>query len=448
MFRLSEKEKFYLDRKKDKNNLFLITDIFVKNTTTYKYIFEGLININTNYNDFLKAIQEEKNNLLPGVFMFVLGPDNIIYVFKTISNNISSSHYIYKFAYKPENEYMLNFCKQLFRFSEDKHATFTSYTIANNNNILMPEVLLRIIFTKAYIESQNQQLFTKFKKTSKNGKVREIIAPHELIKKELRVENEILSNIYAKRNFEFQTAYKKKKSIISGAELHKNHKYIFNIDLHDFYPSCKAELVRKFYNFQFITCFNRKFVEKQFEECIYDNGGLFIGNPCSGILANTVISKAVSYLKNICKKFNVELSVYADDITFSSDKFISENFVKNLFNKAFSFYGLDKYFVLNEKKSIGLSGCNRKITGVVINENNEITVKRAYFRLLRTQLDHLSKGEQINVEKLRGRIAYALMVDKTGKVYKYLQKYLPTVKQYNLCSDEKMNEIKEKLNII
>ena len=38
-------------------------------------------------------------------------------------------------------------------------------------------------------------------------------------------------------------------------------------------------------------------------------------------------------MNNICKKYDIGLSVYADDITFSSDKFIVKDFIIKLFNE-------------------------------------------------------------------------------------------------------------------
>ena len=172
---------------------------------------------------------------------------------------------------------------------------------------------------------------------------------------------------------------------------------------------------------------------------------LFIGSPISGTLANVILSNPIAYMNNICKKYNIKFSDYADDISFSSDKPIAKGFVINILNLALSKYSLNEYFILNEKKCIGFSGCNRKVTGVAINEDNKITVPRQYYRNLRTEIDHLSKGDPaINVQTLRGKIAYATMLDESGKMYNYLNKYLSTIKQYNLCSDKKLQELKER----
>ena len=43
---------------------------------------------------------------------------------------------------------------------------------------------------------------------------------------------------------------RKGKNVKDGAKLHADKKYVFNIDLKDFYPSCKKkEIVKKIYRF-------------------------------------------------------------------------------------------------------------------------------------------------------------------------------------------------------
>ena len=182
-----------------------------------------------------------------------------------------------------------------------------------------------------------------------------------------------------------------------------------------------------------------------FLDAILINDGLFIGSPISGTLANAIISKPAKYLKNITKQFGMGFSVYADDMTFSSDRFITEEFVMGMFNAAFTRYSLDSYFKINEKKSKGMSNQRRKVTGVSINDNDQVAVARPFYRNIRVKIHKLSLGDtSINQQKLRGQIAFASMVDETGKIAKLLEKFEPTVKQYHLVSDDKMKELKER----
>ena len=205
-----------------------------------------------------------------------------------------------------------------------------------NYSFLLSHEILDVIWTSVYLNSINEEVFTTFKKTSKNGKVREITAPHEEIKRALRNLNSILQKTYDKRNANFQLAYKKGKSVKDNAAIHKEKKYVYNIDLKDFYPSCKKELVKKYTDYLFSNCYNRKFIEEKFFETILKDDALFIGSPISGTLANVILSNPIAYMNNICKKYNIKFSDYADDISFSSDKPIAKGFVINILNIALS----------------------------------------------------------------------------------------------------------------
>ena len=48
-----------------------------------------------------------------------------------------------------------------------------------------------------------------------------------------------------------------------------------------------------------------------------------MGNPISGTLTNLMMNKVVIYLQNILNKRKMNISVYADDITISTNEKIS-----------------------------------------------------------------------------------------------------------------------------
>ena len=397
------------------------------------------------YIDFIKAIREETAKKIPSSFLVTFEKKNI-YLFKA---EMHGDNLKFIANYKPESDGIMDFAKKLFRFTDKKNYSVIASTFENHFSFVAPWQVLEILFAKVDIETSGEELYSFFQIPKKSGGMRDIVAPHEKIKAALRDLNFMLQKVYDKRNESFQVAYKKGKSVKDGAKIHTEKKYVFNIDLSDFYPSCKKELVKKYTDFLFSYAFNREFVEDEFFKVIFINDGLFIGSPVSGTLANAVISNAVSYMNNICKKYDIGLSVYADDITFSSDKFIVKDFIIKLFNEAFSKYNLSTYYNINEKKCVGFTGCNRKVTGVSINDSNKITVSNKYYRDLRVKIHHLSIGDTtgIDIRELRGKIAYATMLDESGKIYKYLEKYKDTVKNFNLCSDEKMNEMKVKLGL-
>lgn len=392
----------------------------------------------TDYRDMLSKFYADRRLRISKLYEnFIVG--DYLVVIRTVLRTQSRLFLVYKF----ENDAIKNVMITL--LGNRSHIKTVSSKMNHYNWIATTEAI-EVMFAAAMLDNDGVIKFEKHQKRKKNGKVRIYYAPNEAIKKPLQKLNTVLQRAYDKKNADFQVAYKKGKSVYDNAVIHKDKKYVFNIDLKDFYPSCKRDIVRKYLTFLFRSTPLRDNAIDAFLDIITIDDGLFIGNPISGCLANTVLNGPVLYMRNMCKQHDMGFSVYADDMSFSSDRFISEKYVKEMFAEAFTVYGLDGYFHLNEEKSIGYTGCNRKVTGVSINNDNKVTVSRKYYRTLRTMIDHLAKGDLAvgNIRKLQGKLAYATMIDDSGKIYRYLMKFEPTVRKYKLCSDEKLNAMKER----
>ena len=330
---------------------------------------------------------------------------------------------------------------------------------SNNYQIFICSALQELLLNAETKKYKNEEIVHKFYIPKKSGGQREIIAPCDEIKKPLQKINKILQSVYDIKNEDFQVAYKKGKNVINNAEMHVNNERVFKIDLKDFFPSCKKNYVVDKISFLFRnTIPNKNFVMDKFLETILYNDGLYIGNPVSGTLANAIIANPVKYLKNICKKTGMEFSVYADDMTFSSNKFIVKQYIIDIFNTAFSQFHMEKDFILNSKKCYGLSKNNRFVTGVVINSSNIMTCKRIKYLRIRQTLHQLHFGDESHLidpsqlstsdnkkfwtwNQFKGNIAYAMMVDKSGKIINILKKYKDEVKKYNILSPRMMEQI-------
>lgn len=392
-----------------------------------------------NYLDVMKILSLELKNKIEKKFYSQIS-NGILYVGIQELNGPIKIKLVYKF----ENDKLKDLFKKLLNTEEDI-IKVTVGSFENAYNYTVPLQFLGVMMAHENILANGEKTYHKFFITSKNGKVREIIAPHEEIKEQLRKMNGLLQRIYDRKNNKFQVAYKKGKSIKDSAVIHKNNQYMFNIDLKDFYPSCKRELVRRYIEVFFKGTPDKNNNVEMFLDMILYNDALFIGSPVSGVLANVIINKPVAYIKNITDKFGMGYSVYADDMTFSSDRFISEKFINEIFNLGFTKYGLDDYFMIKEEKSHGASKGRRRTTGVTINHENQLTVNRKFYRDLRVRFDKLSKGENVNLNKLRGQIAFATMVDDSGKIYRLLTKYPDIVDKYKLASEKTIKELEKRI---
>jgi hypothetical protein len=392
------------------------------------------------YREFLAKMAEQTSQKTERAYYCMMAEGHLL-----VASSENQKDITVVALYKPESKELLDLVVRMLDVKDGSGRVVIGNT-ANDFNFIAPKTILSVIFTAHAIKARGENLYREFKIKSKNGKVRDIVAPHDEIKVELQRLNGVLQHIFDKINEDFQVAYKKGKSISDNAEIHRNNKFVYNVDLKDFYPSCKKDLVDKYVNFFFKNNFNGDVTKEIFLDIVLKNGGLFIGSPISGTLANVIISKPVNYMRNIAKGFGMEFSVYADDMTFSSDRFISRKLVEGVFSLAFAKYNLDSYFNLNQKKFHGMSNNRRRVTGVTINHEDQPTVSRGFYRDIRVKVHKLSIGDSagINIQKLRGRIAFASMVDESGKIYRLIKKFEPTVKQFKLASDEKIAELEAK----
>lgn len=383
-----------------------------------------------NYNDFLDNMNVKKNeaNLSWNYTIFKFDNNDFVVFRSNIVNKDPKPYMIYSV----ENDCMLKLWEKILKL-EDRDARFFIVSESTHNTFLCRKELLKVICKKEQLVNDGVELYSCFKKRKKNGKFRTIYAPNVELKEVLRGANFFLQHVYDNSNIDFQVAYKKGKSVLNNAERHQQYQHTVNIDLSDFFPSCKRELVSKVLDPVF-KGFNAEFLKNSFLDAILINDGLFIGCPVSGCLANAVIRTPVKYLHNMCNKVGLEFSVYADDMSFSSDSFIPVKMVEALFTKAFEKYGMSEYFKINPDKIHGSSGHYRRITGVSFSDKNETVTNRRFYKSVRTGLYKLRNGDTdvMPLKKLQGKIAYGLMIDKSGKYQKLLEEYADIAAQYKL----------------
>ena len=182
--------------------------------------------------------------------------------------------------------------------------------------------------------------------------------------------------------------FEKGRSIITNAQLHKRRRYVFNLDLVDFFPSINFGRVRGFF-----------LKDKSFELkppvatvlaqiACYQNE-LPQGSPCSPIISNLIGHVLDGRLARFAKTHKCTYSRYADDITFSTSR---KDFPPEI---AVSTAGAtwqvsDELrarikaagFEINDKKTrMQFRGSRQVTTGLMVNE--KVNIRQEYFRTAR-----------------------------------------------------------------
>ena len=213
----------------------------------------------------------------------------------------------------------------------------------------------------------------------KKGEFRTITAPNAGLKSIQRCINAFLLE-----QFEAHPAangFVPGKSIVDNAKVHLGQKYIYNIDLKDFFPSVTAGRVFACLQLPPFS-FDKQTASLIADLCCHE-GVLPQGAPTSPTLTNVVCSRLDWRLSKLARRYDLRYSRYADDITFSG--------MTNLFHedgdfvKELHLYIEKEGFQINESKTRTNSYYQRQeVTGLIINEKPNVTQR--YVKQIRTML--------------------------------------------------------------
>ena len=274
----------------------------------------------------------------------------------------------------------------------------------------------------------------------KNGGERVIHAPQ----KELKFLQKKLSNVLWECHLEsleskskdknFKTpvlshAFEKGKSIITNSQMHRNKKYILNIDLKNFFDSFNFGRVRGFFIKDRDFAVSPEIATVIAQIACYQ-GKLPQGAPSSPIITN-LITRILDYrIVKIAKKYRFTYSRYADDMTFSTNRELNSNKLRaskelDNFLTELEEVIISSGFEINPKKTRLSNNMQRQeVTGLVVNK--KINVKREYIKNTRAMAFQLYKDGTFEKDKkpgtinqLTGRFAFIFQIDQYNNYLLY-----------------------------
>lgn len=228
-------------------------------------------------------------------------------------------------------------------------------------------------------------------------------------------------------------AFQPGKSIFTNARIHRNKRYVFNTDLKDFFGSFHFGRVRGFFNQ------NKDFrlpidVATIIAQLVCYKGKLPQGAPTSPIITNMICSILDIHLLKVAKKYKLDYTRYADDMTFSTN---DRHFIDNYS----AFYQEIKQkieysgFEINEKKNrLQFRDSKQVVTGLVVNK--KLSIDHNYYKQTRAMAHNLytkgsfvlDNGQLGTINQLEGRFSFINQVDEYNQNKLKRQKELnPTV---------------------
>ncbi|WP_414150580.1 retron Ec67 family RNA-directed DNA polymerase/endonuclease [Acetobacterium carbinolicum] len=282
----------------------------------------------------------------------------------------------------------------------------------------VPIKKLTYILYKANVDN----LYSSFEIPKKNGEPRKINAPADELKdiqrklaKVLWEHQQLINKTKHKKN-NISHAFQEEKSIITNAIVHKNKRYVLNLDLKDFFDSIHFGRVKGFFekNNDFKVSTEVATVIAQLS-CY--KGQLPQGAPTSPILTNLICNILDYRISKIAKKYRLDYTRYADDLTFSTNNrsFLS---VYEDFSTKISQEILSAGFSVNESKtSLQFRDSKQVVTGLIVNKR--INVDRNYYKKTRAMAHSLytSGSFEINtnvatMNQLEGRFSFIDQLEK------------------------------------
>ena len=265
---------------------------------------------------------------------------------------------------------------------------------ARLSNVRDAAALLRFT-TAALLEMVNRPIYTQFTIPKKKGGLRTVFAPSGDLNCVQQNLNRFLQAAYycdkpnCAHGFVFSPAYEKEQyNIVSNALPHVAKNYVMNIDLKDYFPSISTARVKALFEGNEF-CFSENMAIVFALLSTYQRR-LPIGAPSSPVIANLITKPLDLALERYCAPRNISYTRYADDLTFSSDRFFDAEAIAAI--KAMI---VAHDFTVNEKKFRIQSAMRQQtVTGLVVNE--KVNVDRKYIRKIRAML-HQSETEGVHV---------------------------------------------------
>ncbi|MFW1983296.1 retron St85 family RNA-directed DNA polymerase [Acinetobacter guillouiae] len=294
-----------------------------------------------------------------------------------------------------------------------------------------------------YLYMTEEELF-KFSKTcphrykvypilKKNGGQRIIAHPAKELK---YIQRFIVNTLKSKISIHHCSfAYKNNINIKHNALLHSSNTYILKMDFKDFFPSITPLI---FFN----ALKNQNIYLSKLDSALLANLLfwkphrkqkiiLSIGAPSSPLISNIVMYEFDNQIFSLCKELNITYSRYADDLTFSTQEknllHILPKEIKRILNSTYN----KKIRINSEKTSFISKSFQRKVTGLIITNDNKVSIGRDKKRLISSMLHKYKLGilkQKEDIEKLTGLLSFAFYIEPDFQ-NKMIKKYgLETMK--------------------
>ncbi len=284
--------------------------------------------------------------------------------------------------------------------------------------------------TNILYKEKVEDLYNRFEIPKRNGGVRVIYAPDKKIKK---IQKNLAKFLY-KEHLEYvkekniqkiiSHGFEKHKSIITNAIPHKHKRYILNIDISDFFDSFHFGRVRGYFQNSNEFSYSKEF-STIIAQLVCLDSKLPQGAPTSPLIANLIFNIVDLRILRIVKKYKLNYTRYADDMSFSTNSW-------EFFNNYNKFIGeledlLDRSgFKINHNKTrLQYAFSHQEVTGLTV--NNKVNANKVFIKNTRAMANSLYKTGEFKIQEdvgtlnqLEGRFAFINQLDWYNNKFEYI----------------------------
>jgi retron-type reverse transcriptase len=281
-----------------------------------------------------------------------------------------------------------------------------------------------------------EKKYETFDIPKRNGQRRTISAPVGTLKFAQRQLSTLLQdcideiNHSTGRKDRVSHGFKRDKSIMTNAREHRNRRYVFNIDLADFFPSINFGRVLGFFVSDKNFTLHPRVAMVIARTACHENT-LPQGSPCSPVISNLIAHVLDMHLVKLASKSECTYSRYADDLTFSTNEKVFPADIaerigpdSHVWMPGAKLREIVKHcgFQINQQKTnMQYRDSRQVVTGLVV--NRKVNVRSEYRRSVRAMVHCLLKTgsfakldkEEGTLDQLHGMLGFIDGIDLCNK---------------------------------
>lgn len=198
------------------------------------------------------------------------------------------------------------------------------------------------------------------------------------------------------------------RSHVNAAEMHCGAKWVFSIDIQDFFQSTTQDAVVKALEELGYRTESARLIANL---CCF-KGALAQGAPSSPVISNICFRGLDEQLARLAERYHVKLTRYADDIVFSG----TNDFPQALKEEVTRLFHNEIWQLSKEKTCFSVLP-NRLIVHGLLVHGRHIRLTKGYRNKLRALRYLLAKGDidEIELSKVQGHLNYGAFIEKISQ---------------------------------